>query len=460
MKQTSSDATTTRTVSLMPRTLLVVCWLLATIGMVFVAATNFPAPGWDMNVYRNAIHSVQIGHDPWADGVAVQKAHIAYTRTHPYEMPPFTYVYSPITLPLLQLLARIPEHPLKIAYWALFILANIITMVVLLRTCLEQKSFRDFRASSDPHQFESTLFWYLAPASVFFAGLLYTSVELSGNLAYILYAMMLATAMLGWRRNVWSPFYLAVVLAACFKAPMLTLLALPVFTTKTQWRAATLTGALGLTLFFLPSRLWPAQFHHYLEAVSLQFSINHDFGDGLASIIGNLLFYLGKPYELASLLVYALYASAVLLTLYVLSRCYLRGDFPLHRWLPVLLCGIILLNPRIKEYDVAPITLPMAIIAWRVLGRGITSLRTGFECLLLFVTLSAVATCSPIAWKPTECFLLLGIFALGASDLLQISATKTAPPLRPSGDPFDELRDELYAAPRYEPSGELEPVAR
>ena len=64
-------------------------------------------PGWDVTVYLNAIHSVRAGHDPYADAMAVQRLSLGFGLA--YQMPtPFSYVYSPITLPLLRLIGNGP----------------------------------------------------------------------------------------------------------------------------------------------------------------------------------------------------------------------------------------------------------------------------------------------------------------------------------------------------------------
>ena len=65
------------------------------------------------------------------------------------------------------------------------------------------------------------------------------------------------------------------------------------------------------------------------------------------------------------LIFYLCYAIPLFALLFALSRRYLQGSFTLRQWAPVLLVGVILFNPRILEYDVAPITLPLTLIAWR-----------------------------------------------------------------------------------------------
>ena len=86
--------------------------------------------GWDLQVYRAAIFSLRAGHDPYLDGMAVQRIFHA-ERVHAPDAPtPFTYVYSPITLPLLRLIAMLPLTVSGAMYWLLYCLAALATLWV------------------------------------------------------------------------------------------------------------------------------------------------------------------------------------------------------------------------------------------------------------------------------------------------------------------------------------------
>jgi hypothetical protein len=341
--------------------------------------------------------------------MAVQRAAHAYFALHPNEVPPFTYVYSPITLPLLRLAGEVPLRVVGVFYWAAYIAGSL--AIVWACTQFAEKD-------------EAPLFQLLAPAAPFFAGLLYSNVMLSGNLAYILYGLIFAAALAGWQRGNWHWFYLATVLASCFKAPFLSLLAIPVLSDRKQRLPACLAGVAGIALFAVQPLLWPSAFHNYLEAVNLQFSYNHDFGVSLAGLAGNVLFFSGHPYSLASTLFYLVYAALVVATLIQLSLRFFAGRISLERWIPVMLLGVVLLNPRIKEYDVAPLTLPMALVGWRVLSRRNSAARSAVILSLLFLCVNVLAQISGESWKWVEGILLAVLFIAGASDLLQT----TTPP--------------------------------
>jgi len=75
--------------------------------------------GWDLQVYRNAAHALAAGHDPYLDGIAVQDEFHRTLAQHSAADAPFTYVYSPLTLPFLRLMTRLPHVLCMTVYWTL-----------------------------------------------------------------------------------------------------------------------------------------------------------------------------------------------------------------------------------------------------------------------------------------------------------------------------------------------------
>jgi hypothetical protein len=208
---------------------------------------------------------------------------------------------------------------------------------------------------------------FFLPFAVFFPGLLNNDVLLSGNIAYILYGLVLAAAVPGWKRNTWLWFYLAVLVASICKAPLLTLLAFPVLVGKRKWLPTVLTGTVGCLLFAAQPLLWPTQFQEYLTAVRMQFDWNEDFGASPAGLLGRWLWRMNKPYSPATTFAYLAWAIA-LGTLLLMIRSRFGDDRHLQKmWIPIALAGTVLMNPRLKPYDSAAFTIPLLLIAWRVL---------------------------------------------------------------------------------------------
>jgi len=372
----------------------VVFWVLAVTAIAIWSQVPGYVVGWDLEVYRNAILSLRAGHDPYADGIAVQRAFHALAHHAPNAPTPFTYVYSPITLPLLGWIARFSFTWSGAVYWTLLAAAVVATLWVGVQAVEPQ---------------ERRVFALLMPAAVFFPGLLQNDVLFSGNVAYILYGVVLAAAWVGWRRGQWAWFYAAVLAASCCKAPLLSLLALPVLSARRQWLPAGATGAAGVALFALQPYVWPVLFRHYLEAVELQFSFNLDFSSSPAGLLTKA-FYGVLPYQPASVVFYLLYAVPVFAVLLRLRKGFLEGRMTLGQWMPVVLVGTVLLNPRIMEYDVAPIAPAMALLVWRFFARGRTLRQTILWAAAVFAVANVAAAFN---WRLTEGVLLLAVFAAG-----------------------------------------------
>jgi hypothetical protein len=361
-------------------------------------------------VYRNAIRSLNAGHDPYLDGIAVQKLYHSQT-IHPAGDPPFSYVYSPLTLPILHVIAALPVWLSGVMYWSVFVLGALAEIWVGTRA-----------AEANERRF----FLYLAPITVFFPGLLANGIVAGGNIAYILYGTILLAAVIGWTRNTWIWFYLAVLLASCIKAPLLSLALIPLLSARKQWIPTAITCILGISLFAATPMIWPDQFKHYLQAVELQFSFNHDFGCSPAGLFSEFLLDHGMPYSPGCVLFYLFYAIPVFTLLLYLSRQFLVGSFSLTQWMPVLFVGVLLLNPRIIEYDLAAITLPLAFLVRRFFATFSTPLRSSLWLGLLFVSLNCIALRSRDLWKMTEGPFLLFCFAVGCWNLFKLSNSHNA----------------------------------
>lgn len=364
-------------------------------------------PGWDAQVYARAMHWVAAGQDPYVAGIAQEENYYA-THAQPGEGIPFAYVYSPMTLPLLKLASSVPAWLLKGEYWLLYALCALAIVLVTLRAAegWERKWLR-----------------LMAPMAVFFPGLLCSDVIQSGNIAYIVYGLTLTTAWIGWRRNHWLAFYIVVVAASCFKAPYLSLLAIPFFSSRRQAVPVAAAAAVGVGLFAIQPLIWPVTFHHYLRAVGLQFAWNHDFGASPAGQLGVLLAALHLPFAVASWGLYLGMAIPVAGVLFVLGRRYQRGELSLGQWMPMLIVGTLLLNPRHIEYDLAPLTLPLALLALRLLDRMSNRRLVMWLVFEHFIGVNVVLLLFASIWlRSVACGLIVGLFAVSCWSLLRREA--------------------------------------
>ena len=381
---------------------LVAFWIVVLIAVA--ACVPMVSYGWDVQVYSAAIHSLRAGHDPYADAMAIQRLYHDQPALHPQGDPPYSYVYSPLTLPLVAFVGRLPFRISATAYWLVYALG----VLGEIWFALQLTEIRERR-----------YFLYLAPVAAFFPGLLENGTVLGGNIAYVLYAALLLCAIVGWRRGTWRWFYLAALAASCVKAPLLSLVVIPILSARRQWLPATLTTAAGVALFAMQPFVWPTLFANYLKAVNLQFLYNRDFGCSPAGLFSDLLYTHGISYSPGGLIFYLCYAIPLLALLFYLSRRFLAGNFALAEWAPVLLTGVILLNPRIMEYDVAPITLPLVLIAWRFFARFTNTAKTILYLAILIAVTNGIAATGWYVRKLVDGPLVVLLFAVGCWSLLR-----------------------------------------
>jgi hypothetical protein len=324
--------------------------------------------------------------------------------------------YSPLfMIPTLGLVTLLPLWLAAAIFWLTYFAGFVVQIWVGLRCATES---------------ERKILCYIAPAIAFFPGLLISEsgVIVSGNLAYILYGAMFAGAAWGWKRNNWSWFYIAVLLSACAKVHLLTMLAIPLLCGERQWRRALVTGSVGVGLYALQARIWPQPFHTYLNSLHAMSQSRRDFGCGPVGNLARTLQHYGAAYYEPCVLFYVVYAVVMFLVLFSLSKLYRERRISFTGWVPVMLLGVVLLNPRILAYDVAAVTLPMALIVWRSLTwsevpvnkpKVIVGALSVFIGLNLLVEVADNLGIVPDAAKYAEMLLMLGIFANGVWGLLR-----------------------------------------
>jgi hypothetical protein len=370
------------------------CWAFVLTGLLFWAFSPRTSVAWDLGVYGTGARSILAGRDPYADGMAVQRIFHAGLIAHPKGPPPMTYVYPPITLPVLKLLAGYSWAG-ALSFYCLSYLAaygSILWFSYQFATEVERRWLK-----------------YFMPFSLIFPGLLLHNVILSGNIATVIYGAVLGSMLLGWRRGLWLAFYVAVVSASALKPPLLTLLAIPFLLERRHLPRIAFAVAVSFGLLFFELKHYPVFFAHFVEANELQFSFNHDFGASPAGLLADALFDV-VPYKITGTIFYLFYLVIDCGLLLYFRRKFLAGRISFIQWAPVMLLGVLLLNPRIMEYDIAPFTIMMALVAWRLTegGTNQTAKRGLLAVSLIFGNVVARFT-----WRPTDCMILVLLFGAG-----------------------------------------------
>jgi hypothetical protein len=274
---------------------------------------------WDARIYASAIHDYLAGSDAYAvsrDGL--------------------DFVYPPLFLRTAAPLAKVvPGGVAWPFYVALMVLATGAIPWALTTAIVRSEWFTPLMVC---------FLFVLQPK-------LYAQESLmSVNVATPLYAAILLAAIPGVRRNRWTVFYVAVVVAALIKLPFLTLLTFSWLAGTGQLRRCATSA---LVVFFGYAAEWAADrrlFLEYLASVKRQVLDGGDAGLGVLAMFLKMGRHVpamrGWGAEIACVAVIA----GMLAVLYGLRR--FRG-FPVVAaiWVPVALVAAILSNPRMMSYD-------------------------------------------------------------------------------------------------------------
>ena len=364
--------------------------LVSLAGMIYLT----PGRGWDADVSYRGMQALRAGQDPYISFLALEE-------TAPQDVN--RYVYPPATLLALRAFNLPPAWAAAALYWSLYAAAF---------ASLAWSAAKCFRPEDRP-------FMRCAiPLAAFFPGLMVGDVILSGNIACIFYGLVFPAAFLGWKYGTWRWFYIALLFASGFKLPLLTLLAIPVLAGERQWLRATAVATAGIGFLALQSWLWPTLFHEYLANVGLS-----SFGLSPAGIVGLMLHRSNLPWRTPAVAAYLICAPVVFAILLRFSRMYAARRISALSWIPVLFVGAVLLNPRIMQYDLLAVTIPMALI---VLRSVVSYSKVGIALAAAVVLLIAIdlAGLSPVrADDLRNMLVLVAVMACGLHYLAVESKT-------------------------------------
>jgi hypothetical protein len=185
----------------------------------------------------------------------------------------------------------------------------------------------------------------------------------SGNISGILYAAALIAGIPGIRQNRWTWFYFVVLSGSLIKIPFATLLLLPLLLGESQLLKSAATAAATLLGTFLQKVAWPDLYRNYVDAVRFQVINRADYGFGIVG--SSRLYHLGSHVPLIhdniGYVLHIALVGALVLGLCVLRRVR-RGALSGDMWNAAVLVTALLINPRLKPYDVDIVVLPALVL--------------------------------------------------------------------------------------------------
>jgi len=394
-------------------------WVL-TLALIIGWGVRHHWPISDYPVYTKAAQQVNAGIDPYLAGVAARDAFFKSGAYRPGQWIPIIYFYPPITLPALKLFGSLPAVSQSIIYTGVYCLLILLTIWVLVQ--LAEPGERLFLAT-------------IAPFSLVLPGWFFFPVCLTANMAFVLYGLMFGAFWLGWKRDQWLWFYLAVILASCVKMPSLVYLAFPLLCRRRKWLPVSIAAACGVGLFLVQKAIWPELFRHYMLALNHVFAFAQEFGAGPAGRFSAAMQAYTSHYTEWGTVFYLLTAMVFFGVLLYFAHFYKKNLLTDEQWFPVMLLGVQLLYPRLLEYDQFLVTIPMALIVFRLVRATAHPRAWTAGLICLWIGLSIWIHSTPSIMRTTrmntECAILLGVFAGGCVLLLRRvrSAKASAPAL-------------------------------
>jgi hypothetical protein len=227
---------------------------------------------------------------------------------------------------------------------------------------------------------------------------------ISGNVATLLYALILAAGIPGMRRNRWALFYLAITLAAVAKPAFLALLILPLLAGSRQLLQGAFTAVCVFAVYGLQRLTMPGLFLAFRDALYVQLVVKRDVGTGMYGHfleLGGRVALLRGPVRssIAHFAIVAILAGA----LFLLRK---GRDLPAVEklWVPALIVIAILADPRLQEYDFDIAVVPAIYVCVECARQAMRSGRGTAAVAIWLTALVAVYSTDP---SIGVCFLLL-----------------------------------------------------
>jgi hypothetical protein len=185
----------------------------------------------------------------------------------------------------------------------------------------------------------------------------------SGNISGIFYASALIAGIPGIRKNRWTWFYFVVLSGSLIKIPFASLLLLPLLLGEGQLLKSAATAAAAIFGTFLQKLAWPDLYRNYVDAVRFQLINRADYGFGIVG--SSRLHHWGSHVPLIhdniGYVLHVALVGALVLGLCVLRRVR-RGALSEDTWNAAVLVAALLINPRLKPYDVDIVVLPALVL--------------------------------------------------------------------------------------------------
>ena len=297
------------------------------------------------------MHCLRMGVDPYAASLARQKAeatlgHDKGEAALGHHV--FVYLYPPISIEFLKVLDMVPAWLRAAIFWMVYAVGFGLQLWAGSRVALET---------------ERRMLRFVFPLVMFFPAFVPSDTLLSGNIAIPMYGAVLAAAARGWHRQRWGVFFGVVLASSLLKPPILVWLVVPLLLGAAQVVPCGRGGALrrgAVRCSEVP--MAPAFRRVYVL-------------DPLHPSLGDQLQPHGDVWEVPGIhrapfrprsdgVLRCCFSDSVRNAAYF-ARELRRKNVAGQNFAAVVLVSTALFALRLKEYDLLPLTIPMALIVLR-----------------------------------------------------------------------------------------------
>jgi hypothetical protein len=213
----------------------------------------------------------------------------------------------------------------------------------------------------------------------------------SGNIAVILHGVI-ALGLLAWMRGRTAPFYLAVLVASQFKPFFITFLILPcLLDWRRNWRGIAVSAGIFGGEYLALRAADPIDFGRFLTVAQTIYSPGSgNYGDGFAGVVMDLLGHFQKAtgIDLPNAIGYGCYAVFAFIVIMASWKISIRAQGSSRSDSGVralLVVSTLLCLPRLKDYDLPVLIVPLLVLAENIIMRWQNSLSATLILALLFM---------------------------------------------------------------------------
>ena len=310
-----------------------------------------PENSFDLRVSSEAMHYVRMGVDPYAVSLERQKAEAALGHSKGEAAlghRVFVYLYPPISIEILKVLNMVPAWLRAAIFW----------MAYAAGFGLQLWGVSRFALPAERHMLR-----FVFPLVIFFPAFVPSDTLLSGNMAIPMYGAVLAAAARGWHKQRWGAFFGVVLACSLFKPPILVWLVVPLLLGSAQVVPSVAAALCGVALFGVQKFLWPQRFAEFMS--SIRYTLPLEINYSPVAMFGKFLEFIRHPSDLAAVAFYSAVSLAMFGILVYFAREFRRKNVAGQNLAAVVFVSTALFALRLKEYDLLPVTIPMALIVLR-----------------------------------------------------------------------------------------------